>query len=250
MTAPRPGPSAWRRLVAPAIATALALAFLIGLGIWQLERKVWKEALMAALTQRLDASSVALPAPERWPLLDPARDEFRRVSLSAEFSYRQQAFVYTTGSAGRGEPAGPGYWVFTLAHGSGGHAVVVNRGFVPQTRKADAQNGSPSGIVDIVGIMRWPERRTIFTPADDAPHDLWFVRDHAAMATAKGWGKVAPFFVDLESPRPAAGVPRPGAAAINLRNDHLNYALTWFALALVLLVIFALWARKQLQASR
>src|SRR5437868_11168188 len=88
---------------------------MIGLGIWQLDRKVWKEALIETLQQRLAAPAIALPPPEAWSGLDPAQDEFRRVTFPARFLTQQQAFVYAAASAMRDDVAGIGYWVFTPA---------------------------------------------------------------------------------------------------------------------------------------
>ena len=125
--------------------------------------------------------------------------------------------------------------------------VIVNRGFVPQDRQDTHTRGEGQilNAVDIVGALRWPEPRGWFTPNDDPQRNVWFVRDHHAMATAMGWGEVAPFFVDQEAPLPPGGLPRPGALTVQLRNDHVQYALTWYGLAGVLAVVFTLWARSR-----
>ena len=90
--------------------------------------------------------------------------------------------------------------------------------------------------------MRWPETRHWFTPADDPVRNLWFARDPAAMAAAKALGSVPAFYVEQESPVPPGGLPRPGKLAVALPDNHLQYALTWYGLALVLLIVFASWA--------
>ena len=107
----------------------------------------------------------------------------------------------------------------------------------PATRAA----GATTGDADLVGVMRWPESRGVFSPQDDPGRNLWFVRDPIAIAAAKSWGEVAPFFVELESPQPPGGLPRAGALKVNLRNEHLQYAITWYGLALVVVVMFGLW---------
>lgn len=233
-----------RRLLVPGLLTLAAFVLLIGLGTWQLERKAWKEALIDTLTHRLVAPPGDLPVREDFPRRNAGDDEFRRVRLRATFPPDQEALVYTSGSALRSDVSGPGYWVFAPARLADGSTVVVNRGFVPEGRQG--QRGQSDGQPDeIVGVMRWPEQRGWFTPSDDPARNLWFVRDHRAIAASKGWGEVAPFFIDQEAPVPAGGLPRPGPLNINLRNDHLQYALTWFVLAVVLLVVFALWARRR-----
>jgi cytochrome oxidase assembly protein ShyY1 len=96
-------------------------------------------------------------------------------------------------------------------------------------------------------VLRWPQPRSLFSPTDPA-HNIWFARDQLAIAAAKGWGEVAPFYVDLESPI-TEGLPAPTPLHANLRNDHLQYALTWFGLAAAVLVMFVFWVRARIQSS-
>src|SRR5262252_3680467 len=99
----------------PSLAAAMALGVLISLGLWQLDRKAWKEGLIATLQQRLAAAPVALPPPVEWPRLTAERDEFLRVATTAEFLNDREALVYTGGSTLREASGGPGYWIFTPA---------------------------------------------------------------------------------------------------------------------------------------
>jgi surfeit locus 1 family protein len=236
-----------RGLLVPGLAVLAALCLLVSLGTWQLERKAWKEALIATLAERVAAAPTDLPSRSAWNSLDRGDMEFRRVTFAAEFRHDQEALVYTAGSGLRSDVSGPGYWVFTPARLTDGSVVVVNRGFVPEGRQDPASRavGRVSGTIEIVGAVRWPEPRGLFAPADDPARNLWFVRDHTAMAAARNWGPVAPFFVDQEAPAPPGGLPRVGKIVPNLRNDHLQYAVTWYALALVLVVVFLLWARSR-----
>jgi surfeit locus 1 family protein len=236
-----------RGVLGPAIAALIVLAGLLALGNWQLDRKVWKEGLIATLGQRLAAPPAELPARERWPSLDPAADEFRRVQLRAEVVPREEALVFTSGSAFRPDVSGSGYWVFAPARVAGGGVVVVDRGFVPEGRqdKATRAAGEVAAEVAMVGVMRWPEQPGWFMPQADPGHNLWFVRDPTAIARAKNWGEVAPFFIELESPVPPGGLPFPGPLRVELPNDHLQYAMTWFGLAAVLAVCFAFWLRSR-----
>ncbi len=235
----------WLGLLIPAL---LVFAALMALGTWQIERKAWKEGLIAALTERLAAPPVALPAPATWPRLDPASDEYRRVTFTATFDHGKEARVYATASSFRPDVAGagPGYWIFTPARLPDGALVIVNRGFVPEARKdaASRAGGQIAGPVEIVGTMRWPDVRHWFSAADDPLHNLWFTRDPLAIAAAKGLGSaaVAPFYVEQESPAPPGGLPQPGKLVARLRNEHLQYAITWYGLALVLVVVFVVWA--------
>lgn len=232
----------WRGLLGPAI---VAFAILIGLGTWQIQRKAWKEALIATLTQRTNAPPGALPARAQWAGLDPQDDEFRHVKFAATFDHSKEALVYAVPSAFRSDVSGPGYWVFTPARLADGGVVLVNRGYVPEARKSpDARaEGQVSGAIDLTGIVRWPEASGWFTPNAEPVKNLWFSRDPLSMAAAKGLGAVAPFYVEQEAPPPPGGLPHPSATEVHLRNEHLQYALTWYGLALVLIVVFVAWAR-------
>jgi len=234
-------------LALPVLFALVALVTFIGLGTWQLQRKIWKEALIDTLEQRLTASPAELPPRGRWPSLDPSDDEFRRVKFSAALVPGQEALVYGSGSALRSDVSGPGYWVFAPVRLAGGSLVVVNRGFVPEGRQDPKSRSAAeiTGAVDMVGVMRWPEPRGFFTAKDDPGHNLWFVRDQLAIAAANGWGEVAPFYVELESPQPPGGLPRASVLKVELRNMHLQYAMTWYALAVVVLVMFGFWLRAR-----
>ncbi len=250
MKAPPARRRSWLGLLIPA---ALAFATLIALGTWQIERKAWKESLIASLTERLDAPPAALPPPASWPSLDPARDEYRRVTFTAQFENSQEALIYATASAFRPDvdSLGPGFWVFVPAKLADGAAVVINRGFAPKDpRNAAARRGSPSGDVEIIGVMRWPDGAHWFTPKPDPAHNLWFLRNPQSIAAAKGWPSVAPFYVEQESPTPPSGWPKPGKLVVRLRNEHLQYAITWYGLALVLVVVFAVYARSSFRGER
>jgi surfeit locus 1 family protein len=229
-----------------------AFAVLIWLGTWQLQRKTEKEALIEAIGTQLAAPPMRMPEQSEWETLSPVRAEFRRVRFQGEFLHGQEALVYTSGSAFRPDVKGPGYWVFTPVRTVDGDMVAVNRGFVPdgkQNPKARA-DGQIDGVVTIVGTIRWPERRGRFTPNDDPAHNIWYTRDHVAMAAAKNWGNVAPFYIEQESPAPPGGLPQVGPTVAKLPNNHLQYAITWYGLALVLVVAFFFWTRARLRERR
>lgn len=223
----------WLSLLLPAF---VVFCILIGLGVWQIQRKAWKEALIASLTERLSQPPQALPPAKSWSGLDAADDEYRRVEFDAAFEPDREALVYASATAFRPDVNGPGYWVFAPARLAGGGVVMVNRGFVPEGRQDPLSRpaGEVSGPLHIVGAMRWPDARHWFTPGDDPAHNLWFTRDPAAMAAAKGLGPVAPFYVEQETPAPPGGLPQPGKLVVSLPDNHLQYALTWFGLAAVL----------------
>ena len=236
-------------------ATVFALAgvaILIGLGVWQLDRKVWKENLIATLNMRLARVPEDLPPRENWARLAAETDEFTRVTFPAEILQGEEAWVYTAGSAFRPDVQGAGYWVFAPARLAGGSIVMVDRGFVPYDRKEPATRtqGAPNGTIEIVGVLRWPETRGLFTPADEPQNNVWYLRDPKVIAAAKKWDVDAPFYVEQEQPVPPGGLPKPGKLTVSLPDDHLQYALTWFALALGLAGVYVTWLAGRLRRKR
>jgi len=223
--------------VAAAIIFGVAgVAVLIGLGAWQAKRLAAKEALIARLDQRLAADPVALPLPP-----DPVRDAFLRVRV--------------TGRIGGGElhvltsliPYGPGFRVIVPLTDASGRVVLVDLGYVPEAMK-DAGT-RPAGPVEVVGTLYWPDETDGFTPAPDREANIWFARDLRPMAEALG---TEPLLIVAErhggSPGETLGGgewPKPLRLGVNLANNHLQYAITWFSLALIWAVMSALLVRRE-----
>lgn len=237
-----------------AVIALIMVSVLVSLGVWQLRRKDEKHALISALTERLGATPVALPVVTQWPALTPARDEFRRVKFTATFESKPDAMVYSSGSAVRDDVTGPGTWAFLPARLADGRSVVINAGFVQNTMQDRAQQdravrplmtGAP---VELTGYLRFPEAAGTLTPHEDSSKRLWFTRDVPSMVRVLGWSETAPFYVDLESPAPASGTPKPGPLHVRLKDDHLQYAITWFGLALVVAGAFVAWVIQRRRA--
>jgi cytochrome oxidase assembly protein ShyY1 len=226
--------------------TLVVVGVLIGLGVWQLQRRVEKHALIAALTDRLGAAPAALPPPDQWQALTPDHDEFRRVTITATFREAQDANVYATGSALRSDVTTLGTFAFAPATLADGTTLVIDRGFVPDGAR---QAAPPSEPIAMTGYIRFPERSGWITPAPDVGKRLWFARDLIGMAKALSWGPVAPFYLDLESPAPPSGLPKPAPLEVHLKDDHLQYAMTWFGLAAAVAVAFAIWLRGRMRAE-
>jgi cytochrome oxidase assembly protein ShyY1 len=231
------------------------VALFVGLGVWQLERRIDKHALIAALTERLAAEPAPLPPPSQWSALTPGRDEFRRVRFDETYASGPDAMVYSSGSAVREDISGPGTWAFLPARLPDGATVVVNAGFVQNTMQDRAQQDRAVARlvtgekVTLTGYIRFPESAGALTPPENPAKRLWFTRDHLAMARALGWGEAAPFYIDLEAPAPASGIPKPGALEVHLKDDHMQYAITWFALAGAVAIAFFVWLRAQRRPS-
>jgi cytochrome oxidase assembly protein ShyY1 len=103
--------------------------------------------------------------------------------------------------------------------------------------------------IALTGYLRFPEAAGWLTPTESRDKRLWFVRDHLVIAGSLGWGVVAPFYIDLERPAPENGIPRPGPLDVHLKDDHLQYAITWFALAGAVLIAFGVWVRGRRQQT-
>jgi cytochrome oxidase assembly protein ShyY1 len=233
-----------------AIFTLAMVALFVGLGVWQLQRRVEKHALIAVLTERLAAAPAPLPPAAEWNKLTPDRGEFRRVSFAATYESRLDAMVYGSGSSIRPDISGPGTWAFLPARLASGETVAVNAGFVPNTMqdrgmqdRAVAQLITGKAVA-MTGYIRFPVTAGVLTPNVEHDKRLWFARDHLAMAQALGWQEVAPFYIDLEMPVPPSGIPKPGPLEVNLRDDHMQYAITWFSLAGAVVIAFFVWIRR------
>jgi cytochrome oxidase assembly protein ShyY1 len=245
--------AAGRRRLGFGLFTLAMVGVLIGLGVWQLQRRVEKHALIAALTERLAAQPALLPPSSEWSKLTAPGDEFRRVRFRAAYRAGPDAMVYSSGSAVRDDVSGPGTWAFIPARLQGGEIIVINAGFVQNTMQDRAQQDRAvmplvtGEAADLTGYIRFPERAGLLTPSANVEQRLWFARDHLAMARTLGWangGKtIAPFYIDLEQPVPPNGIPKPGPLQVHLKDDHLQYAITWFALASAVAIAFLVWWR-------
>jgi cytochrome oxidase assembly protein ShyY1 len=234
--------------------TLAMLAAFVGLGLWQLQRRVEKHVLIAALTERLAAAPVPLPSSAKWNALTPGRDEFRRVTFSATYA-KPDAMVYASGSAIREDISGPGTWAFLPAKLPSGETVVVNTGFVENTMQDRAlEDRAVARLIDdrpvmLTGYLRFPDSGGLFTPAANIGKRLWFARDVPDMVRQLGWGegenRLAPFYIDLESPVPPNGIPKPGPLHVHLKDDHMQYAITWFSLASAIMIAFGVWWRRK-----
>jgi len=224
----------------------IGMGLLSGLGVWQLQRLAWKETVLAQISARRDALPQALPPQKDWAKVNPDDYDYRHVIMRGVFDHARESFLFrasATGEAGEG----PGYEVLTPLALDDGGTVIVNRGFAPAELKEPARRaaGQVAGEVTISGLMRRPEARNAFTPADEPDKNLWFTRDPAALAAHWGLQGVAPFSVDADTTPNPGGWPKGGATVMKIPNNHLAYALTWFALAATLAAVTAVFIAKR-----
>lgn len=235
---------AWRDLIAPGLAALIALAILIGLGTWQVERKAWKENLIGRILAESKADPVEPPLASAW---DPA-DEFRHVRVKGRFLNDKETLVHGLAPGETPGRALQGYYVITPFVRDVGGTVLVNRGFVPTELKSqsDRTNGVIEGETSLTGILRASEPRGLFVPAPDPAKGEWFNRDVPGIAAARGLSDVMPYLIEADAVPGQTTWPRGGQLRVDLPNNHLQYAFTWFGIAACLVGVFGVFAWRRL----
>jgi surfeit locus 1 family protein len=210
------------------------LPMLIGLGVWQVERLHWKEGLLASIDQSTHAAPLPIDEP-RIRNLEGIRPPYMRVSLRGQFDHAKEAYLFGGDIAGN-----PGYHVITPFHAINGMTFLVDRGYVPSDKRdpATRPEGQVTGEQTVVGLLRLDEKPGLFTPAADVAHRVFYVRDGMAIAKAIGIQISDDSIIDADATPNPGGWPRGGQTIIDIPNNHLSYAFTWFGLAVVLMGIY------------
>ncbi|WP_229204808.1 SURF1 family protein [Duganella sp. CF458] len=206
---------------------SLACAVFLALGTWQLFRMHWKHELIARVNQRAHAAAVAAPAAAEWPSITADNAEYRHVQVAGTLLLDRSTLVQAS------THLGPGFWVMTPLQTASGDIVLVNRGYIAD-RKAGTGSGTAPAAVS--GLLRMSQPDGDLLRKNDPAGQRWYSRDVQAIAAAQGLARVAPYFIDADaSPAPQAGQPVGGLTVIAFRDNHLVYALTWYALALMII---------------
>ncbi|HEX7873302.1 MAG TPA: SURF1 family protein [Sphingobium sp.] len=226
-----------RRPARTALTAVLLLiaGLFVALGIWQVERRAWKHALVAAVETRAHAAPVAAPGPAQWRAVTQDRDAYRRVTVEGRFLPGRQTLVRAVSDLGSG------YWVLA-PFDTGRFTLLVNRGFIPPEAKGRVPE--PQGQVRITGLLRITEPGGGFLRSNDPASDNWYSRDVPAIAAKRRLGTVAPYFIDADGSLDAPGKPTGGLTVIRFPDNHMVYALTWFGMAAL-----CLWALGRLRSS-
>lgn len=237
------------KLVWPTLATLAAFCVLLGLGTWQLERKRWKEDLLAKIADRVAAEP--LPVARAAELIRGGSDvEYMHVSAAGRFHHDKERYLYFPA------PSGLGWHVYTPLEVAPARIIWVNRGLVPDASKAPAARraGQVPGEIVVRGLVRVPQGKTLFTPQNDVAGNLWYWPDIPAL-TASAFPPGAavtaqPFTIEADAePAPPGGLPKGGVTRISLPNRHLEYAVTWYGIALTLIGVYLAFAISRLQAA-
>ena len=228
------------------LAAGIAVVILIVLGTWQLQRLQWKQALMVARQTAVAAAPLtALPTG------DGSAVAFRRLRLTGTYDSRVEFHLSgqsLTDNRGMSQAGWHVVTPFTLADGA---TVMVDRGFVPYDLKDPSRRAPvPVGVQTIEGLIRLAGPRGWMVPENDVRQNVWFTRDAEVMAKAAGIAGVVPFTLDLVAASPPTeDWPRGGQTRLDLPNNHLQYALTWYSLAGVLIIVTGLFARARTRSA-
>jgi len=212
------------------------------LGIWQIQRLGWKKALIARVETRVHSEPVS-PPETTWSAPNREQHEYLRVRLTGSFRHDLEIPVYAS------TIRGPGYWIMTPLETERG-TVWVNRGFVDSAHRDRSTRPHDHGDqqAEITGLVRMPERSNLFLRANVPSEQRWYTRNPDEFSAARGIPPPsAPWFLDQDAAATPAHAtqPIPGMTVIQFRNQHLSYALTWFALAgLSLCGVFLVWRHR------
>ncbi|XP_068190279.1 surfeit locus protein 1 [Antennarius striatus] len=208
-----------------------------GLGTWQVKRRRWKMQLIDELARRTQAPPTPLPVdPQALQAL-----EYRRVRVRGNFDHTQELYVLPRSpvdphreaqEAGRLTSSGEnGANVVTPFRCTDlGITILVNRGYVPRQKISPhtRMKGQVEGEVEVVGVVRLTETRKPFVPKNDVEQNRWHYRDLGAMTRVTG---AEPIFIDADFGSTVPGGPVGGQTRVTLRNEHMQYILTWYGLS-------------------
>ncbi len=224
-----------RPMLWPTVFAVPALIVLILLGNWQMERLAWKEDLLGQIAQGMSADPVPLPTSDTWASIDPSIQRYMSATATGVFDHANEAHVYISSLSGE-----PGYHVITPLQLSQGGWLLVDRGFVPISKKAAETRpaGQVSGEVTVQGVLVLPDDANAFTPEPDLVKNVWYHRPIDRLAGKAGISPVFPMLMDA-GPAPNPGsLPVGGQTRLELKNPHLGYALTWYGLAVTLVGVW------------
>lgn len=223
------------------VAALVLFVGFLALGGWQVQRLMWKTALIAQVDARVHAAPVPAPGPAQWATVTRSGDQYRRVSVRGVFQNDRETLVQAV------TDAGAGFWVMTPLADARGFTVLVNRGFVTPERRDPAlrADGQLTGEQTVVGLLRITEPKGGFLRANEPQADRWRSRDVAAISERRDLTNAAPYFIDADATANPGGWPLGGLTVIRFPNSHLIYALTWFGMALLTVVGFGLFLREE-----
>ncbi|MFO0294506.1 MAG: SURF1 family protein [Rhodospirillales bacterium] len=223
----------------PSVIAGCGIVLLLSLGTWQVARLFEKRAINGLRAERLAMAEAPLPS----VLAEPSAWEFRRVSVRGALEHARELYLPC-----RSQRGNEGTCVLVVLQRAEGLPVLVNRGWVPPSRKDPARRPAAqvSGETELRAVLRVAQQRTRFMPDNDPAKNVWFFYDLPAMGRALGVERLAPFYLEAAvDPQAPDGAPLGGQTRFQLPDNHLGYAFTWFALAIALAVVFVLSQRQE-----
>ena len=229
------GPVSGIRTALWLLAAAILCAGFVLLGNWQLRRLSWKLKLIHDVSTRVHAPPQPAPGPASWPDIRAGHLQYLHVRLTGRFLAQPPALVHGT------SPEGYGYWVMAPFQTASGFTVLVNRGYAPASWGDPSASGKlapPANVHSLTGLLRFTEPKGGFLRPNRPSAGQWYSRDAAAIGQAQSLpaGQLAPYFVDEDASPGSARWPAGGLTKIQFRNAHLGYAITWYGMALAVLV--------------
>ncbi len=208
------------------------------LGAWQVQRLFWKQALIDARQTKSQAAPLStLPT-----AFAVDAHGFRRVQVKGRFLHDKELYV-----GARSLNGNLGFHVVTPLRLADGSHLLINRGWIPTSLKTPSLRaaGQIPGQATVIGYLRGAQAPGWFTLDNKPGLNIWYFVDVTAMATATGLSRVKPFYLEAAKAVIPGGYPLGGQTRLNLRNDHLQYAITWFSMALAGTIIWYLWHRRR-----
>ena len=218
-----------RPLLWPTIIMLPIFLFSLSLGVWQMERRAWKRDILDRIATNQAAAPLTLDELLKG---DPLRFEYGRVRVSGSFLHDKEFYL-----AARSLKDKVGMQVVTPLRTDDGPIVLFDRGWIPSEKKEPAKRaeGQLAGKVDLVGIVRRSQIKRQFAPDNDPARNFWFHVDVPVMRQMAG-GAADPvldsFFLEADATANPGGIPIGGQTRLDIPNDHLQYAITWFLIAL------------------
>ena len=222
-----------------AIVAIGSLCILISLGSWQLHRITWKEGLISMRQAELARPPIPLKSP-----LTVKPVAFRRVEVRGRFLYKKEILVGPISYYGRA-----GWHIVTPLQLVSGDIVLVNRGWVPFAYKLDPHKPSKNKNLDlnVVGVVGWPRKVSYFDPLNVPEKSQWFRIEPIKMAKKLKLKAVAGYWISINKVNGKGRYPIGGVGIEVPSNNHLQYALTWYGMALGLIILSIVYWRQRRQ---
>lgn len=248
MTDNRPSSVKTRRgaIVLVAVIAGLLISGLSALGSWQIQRLGWKHDLIARIEQNIHAAPIAAPDSDSWQQADQKAFEYRAVHAAGHYLNDKEIAVAAL------TERGSGYWIVTPFQRDSGEVIYINRGYVTSTKRMaqSRASGQIDGETSVTGLLRLSEPKGFFLRQNEPDKNIWHARDIEVFAERAGLDNVPSYFIDANAEQNRADRPEGGLTVVKFADNHLVYALTWFALALMVFAMAVFFIRHEIKRKK